>query len=267
MIVCGILGLVFNQFAYNYFNSYTIQVLWQVAFYQKLSNTFLSISVFIAYGRFLHFLISWEKIGILVITFFDMTGEIVRFGMLFVFICLGFSCSFHMLYDSSETYSTIISSFITTTISIFSGYSLPPYSNIFTFPDVYLGYFLQVFCVVIGVVVLLNFLIAMMSTIYDNYQSTSTEEFRWRKTRSINNYIGPKQSWPAPLTYIQVLLIPIMLCLGMDEDQKTVGPSVNKDMRLKFYGNMVKSYLNEVHQNEKENEKIEDSQKKDLHDE
>jgi len=77
--------------------------------------------------------------------------------------------------------------------------------NLLSLPNPFVGYILQIGCVIIGVVLLLNFLIAMMSTIYDKYQENSKDEYRWVLTTEIAKLRGPNP-WPVPLNILQPIV-------------------------------------------------------------
>jgi len=132
-----------------------------------------------------------------------MIAEIFRFMVLFIFMAIGFSSAFHILFPQERIYSTFTGSLLTTSIGIFSGYDIPEYNNLLSFPVVSVGYFVQAACVLIGVVLLINFLIAMMSTIYDVIQDNSTAEYRWRMTREGTLFLKIS-AWPVPFNLIQL---------------------------------------------------------------
>jgi len=249
MIFSGILGLVLHNIAYLSLNTFTIQELWSIALTEQVSNVFMSICVVIAYFRFLNYLIHWEYIGVLVITVFHMMSAIVKFVILFLFVSIGFSAAFHMLYDNTQIYSTFSSSVLRTSIAVFSGYDIPDPKNLLVLPNTTAGYVFQVACVVIGVVLLLNFLIAMMSTIYEGIQDNSTEEYRWSLTRDLTQL--KFTAWPVPFLILQ---IPIgcgafccFLCCQKDPEwqkEQSGGPA-DPDVRRLLYANMAISYFRE----------------------
>eukprot|EP01123_Difflugia_compressa_P013142 TRINITY_DN5928_c0_g1_i1.p1 TRINITY_DN5928_c0_g1~~TRINITY_DN5928_c0_g1_i1.p1 ORF type:complete len:565 (-),score=45.42 TRINITY_DN5928_c0_g1_i1:298-1992(-) len=136
MIFSGFVGLILCKSAYQSLNTFTLDELWQVAYVEQLSRFFISFCVIITYFRFLHFLISLEYVGVLVITVFKMLETVLRFGIIMVIIMLGFSSGFHLLYDNLAMYSTFTDSSLSTIISILSGYAIPDYTN-FGFSNCY----------------------------------------------------------------------------------------------------------------------------------
>jgi len=246
MVFSGMAGLALNNIA-TLGLEFKMKELWEVALIMQLSNVAFSVCVVISFFRFLHFLIHWEYIGILVITVFSMMDAIVRFVILFSFISIGFSSAFHLLYDNNSTYSSFAPSLLTTSISIFSAYQVPPYANLLNLPNAIMGYVFQVICVIIGVVLLLNFLIAMMATIYDRYQQNSTDEYRWIITSEINKLRGPN-SWPVPFNIIQPPLVCAAYCCGLIKmNEEIFGQRIlcDEDHKVELLGTMVLGHFGE----------------------
>jgi len=187
-----------------------------------------------------------------------MMEAVIRFGIIFLFIAIGFSASFHILYDNMLVYQTWSGASISTAISIFYGYSIPPYYNILSFPAAWVGYVFQVLLLIIGVVLLLNFLIAMMNSVYQEIVDKSEEEYRRQNARKLTQ-MG-YTPWPIPLNIIQAVLCPAVLCTGDDDDGKIPlcplscckNPEVDKiyisDQNTKklLYNNMVVGYFRET---------------------
>jgi len=227
---------------------FTIQELWEVVMIEQVSHIFISVCVVIAFFRFLHFLIPWEYIGVLVITVFKMMDAIVRFVILFIFIALGFAAAFHSLYDNDPTYSNFGDSALTTSIGIFSGYAVPDYTNLLFMPGVAAGYTFQIGCIIIGVVLLLNFLIAMMSTIYDAIRENSKEEYRWLMTRELTQL--KLSQWPVPFNLVQGPLACLGCCAIVfqcaPEEEPLPEPVKNDKVKLDMYANMAVSYFRDT---------------------
>jgi len=249
MIGTGITGLALHNLAASSIEFFTIEELWHIAFIDQLSNVFLSTCVVIAFFRFLDFLIHWEYIGVLVLTVFYMMSAIVKFVILFTFISTGFSAAFHMLYDNNPIYSNFVLATLTTSIGIFSGYEIPDLSNLLFFPNPAAGYAFQVACIVIGVVMLLNFLIAMMNSIYNGIQENSTQEYRWEMTRLITQL--KYSPWPVPLNLVQGIIgcgiFCSLCCVDWDLDNELPPDTRNLEERKKsLYSNMIIGYFRET---------------------
>jgi len=254
MIFSGITGLAIHNIAANSLEQFTIQELWHVAEIYQLSNAFLSVCVVIALFRFLDFLIHWEYIGVLVITVFYMMNAIVKFVIIFVFISIGFSAAFHMLYDNNPLYANIINAFFTTFIGIFSGYEIPDYSNLLFFPNAFIGYGFQVICVLIGIVMLLNFLIAMMNSVYNEIQENTTQEYRWIMTKDIAEL--QYTPWPVPLNLLQLIIACGILCslqlynvldaIDRANSKRRINVKVDSEVKQLLYANMAISYFRET---------------------
>jgi len=260
MIGSGIFGLTIHNIAASHLNTFTIHELWGVVLMEQVSHVFLALCVVIAYFRFLNFLIPWETIGVLVITVFKMMNPIGRFGAIFIFIAIGFSTAFHLLFDNNPTYSNFLDSSLTTSIGIFSGYEIPEYVNLLALPSPGVGYFFQVGCVVIGVVLLLNFLIAMMNSVYDDIRENSTEEYRWIMTKELTQQkIAP---WPVPLVLLQVTGVGLcigcccyLICtsiFGCCKEKFVKDASCPSGFKHQMYANMIVSYFREKFSDKKE---------------
>jgi len=252
MILSGTTGLALHNVAAASVSQFTIQEFWHVAFIDQLSNVSTSLCVVIAFFRILDFLIHWEYIGVLVITVFYMMSAIVRFVILFIFISIGFSAAFHMLYDNNPIYSNFPNSVLTTSIGIFSGYQIPDFSNLLFYPNAPTGYSFQVACVIIGVVLLLNFLIAMMNSIYNSIQENSTSEYRWLMTSEIAQL--QYTPWPVPLNLLQGCVACGCFCKALLTDdwdsleppENKIGHKVHNDTKTLLYANMTISYFRET---------------------
>jgi hypothetical protein len=249
MIATGIIGLSLHNIAASHLNTFTIHELWGVVMIEQVSHVFLALCAVIAYFRFLHFLIPWEYIGVLVITVFKMMDAIIRFGILFVFIALGFSTAFHLLYDNNPTYSNFLDSSLTTGIGIFSGYDIPDYSNLLSFPSSRAAYFFQIGCVVIGVVLLLNFLIAMMNSVYDDIRENSTQEYRWLMTRELTQV--KYSTWPVPFVILQGVMGCGAMCCAIGcncdiEHERPEQSGCSPEVKNLMYANMAVSYFRET---------------------
>jgi hypothetical protein len=194
-----------------------------------------------------------EYIGVLVITVFYMMKAIIKFVIIFTFISIGFSAAFHMLYDNNPLYSNFFYSNIYTFVGLFSnGYEIPEYSTLLLLPNSIVGYWVQLLCLVIGIVMLLNFLIAMMNSIYNNFQLNSKLEYRWIMTRNIT--LLQYTAWPVPFNLIQIVIGAFWCCTpsgGLDpiekpEDKTNEDSKLNPNIRQKLYAHMAISYFRET---------------------
>jgi hypothetical protein len=199
-----------------------------------------------------------EYIGVLVITVFYMMKAIVKFVIIFTFISIGFSAAFHMLYDNNPLYSNFSYSNIYTFVGLFSnGYEIPEYSTLLLLPNSIVGYWVQLLCLVIGIVMLLNFLIAMMNSIYNNFQLNSKLEYRWIMTRNIT--LLQFSPWPVPFNLIQLVIGGLYCCfrpgyIGLNPIDKTeeekkkenAESELNSNIRQKLYAHMAISYFRET---------------------
>jgi len=111
-----------------------------------------------------------------------------------------------------------------------------------------MGYVFQIICVIIGVVLLLNFLIAMMATIYDKYQENSTDEYRWVIISEINKLRGPN-AWPVPFNLFQPPLVcGAYLCGAVKSDEEVYGDRIlcDETVKLDLFGTMVIGLFHDI---------------------
>jgi len=114
---------------------------------------------------------------------------------------------------------------------------------------------MQVALIILGVILLVNFLIAMMSTIYEEIQSNSKEEYRWLVTQEIVqlNYTA----WPVPLNLIQFLILVPALCMKLcgltladpkqaEKPKSKEDKELNAQLKTSLYSEMTTGYFRET---------------------
>jgi len=112
------------------------------------------------------------------------------------------------------------------------------------------GFIFQFVCVLVGVVLLLNFLIAMMNSIYEEIENSSTEEYRYLKTKQLTQM--EYTPWPIPFNmsqaFIGCLLGAAGCCCDFDIPNNDYYNDYTSDRHLKniLYSNMVVGYFRET---------------------
>jgi len=102
---------------------------------------------------------------------------------------------------------------------------------------------------------LLNFLIAMMNSIYTDIQENSTQEYRWIMTRDITQLqFSP---WPVPLNLLQAVIAlaivfsgklqTIIMEIDVEYQKRKVDiGQVDSEAKQLLYANMAISYFRET---------------------
>jgi len=198
----------------------------------------------------------WEFLGILILTIFKMFIDIGRFLIVFIIIVLGFTSAFHLSYSGTNisNYSDFASGNIYVFTTTPSGYSPPEYSNILGLPGVGFGMFCQIIYIFVGIILLLNLLIALMSDTYQFMGEQATVEYRWLVAEPLFSANRVFALWPSPFSVLQFVVgIPwliYIICTDKFENfeeklnlEQLPDPSPSKAKML--YGNMVMHYFKE----------------------
>jgi len=177
--------------------------------------------------------------------------------IIFIFISIGFSAAFHMLYDNLPIYADLFHANFHTFTGIFSGYHIPDSSWLLFYPNAFVGFIFQVLCILIGIVMLINFLIAMMNSVYTQIQVNSKQEYRWIMTRDITQV--QETAWPVPLNLLQLVVVAVLTCwcckitvFNEEIDKESERRSNDKkddvflEKKKKLYANMAISYFRET---------------------
>jgi len=207
----------------------------------------------------------WEFLGILIITIFKMLLDIARFLTVFVIIVTGFSTAFHLSYSGTDvsTYSVFGTATLTTFLTSPTGYEIPDYThNVLGFAGPTFGLISQASYVFVGIILLLNLLIALMSETYEFMREQATVEYRWLLAHPFKT--GFVYLWPSPFcvfhAFFLVILSPVYFlykCFGDPTvtwweydfylNSKEGIPSGLRDNYVRLYKGMVVHYFkNEV---------------------
>jgi len=254
-ICSGLISLFLNLAAYLLLNDFSLYEMWQVAFLLQSARVSMAVCVITAYFRFLYYLVQLRFIGVLVLTLFLTMESVIRFAILFLIITIGFSAAFHLLYNTNPVYTNFVSATLSLPLSIFTDYELPDYSSLVSFPKPAIGYTLQIICLLVCVLVLVNFLIAMMNTVYINITEKSEDKYRWIVIREFKKL--KYHAWPVPFNIFQLFFI---LCCtitrsNVDRDaivhRSNFGVSVeNRKYLTQLYADMVHTYFGEEEEEE-----------------
>jgi len=238
----------------------------------QLIHVFMAVCIIIAYLRFLRYLTPIEFLGVVVITVFHMMEAVLRFGLIFIFIVLGFSAGFHSLYGNLLDYYNWTSATLNTLIRTLSGYQIPTYTNLLAFPGPVVGLILHTLYIVIGVVLLLNFLIALMNSIYSEIQGNAKEQYRWMNTIGLTQL--DYTPWPPPFIILQAIFAVIYLGIyscnenfarKLFGEDMSLEPTVleseiveKTSRREEFMGRMVGNYFSELFKDGEKTDQFDD---------
>jgi len=214
MIISGFIYLAMQYNAGHYLQNYTLQQIWNAAAEKEIAEAFGSITLILAYFRILDYLTLWQFLGVLIITIFKMLFDIAKFLIVFLVIVIGFAAGFHLSYSGTGIigYKDFPQATLTTFLSSPTGYSIPDAgTNVLGFVGPYFGLFCQVLYVFIGIVLLLNLLIALMSETYEIMREQATMEYRWLVSQPFKEEFF--RLWPSPLNILHIgviILLPLI---------------------------------------------------------
>jgi len=206
MIISGFIYLVLEH--YTTLDVYTLQDMWFVAQQKQIAELFGSLTLILAFFRILDYLTMWEFLGILIITIFKMLLDIAKFLIVFVIIVTGFSAAFHLSYSGTATdsYSSFGSATLLTFLTTPTGYQIPESgTNTLGFAGPIFGLISQVVYVFVGIILLLNLLIALMSETYEFMREQATVEYRWLLAQPFKT--GFIFLWPSPFCVVHVIVL------------------------------------------------------------
>jgi len=188
-------------------HSYTLEQVWDIAQRKEIAEVFGSITVLLAYFRVLDYLTLWKFLGVLIITIFKMIADIFRFLLVFSILAIGFSTAFHISYTGNgiDSWNDFFQGSLTTFITSYTGYYVPDYFNLLAFAGPAFGLLIQVIYIFVGIILLLNLLIALLWDTYAVMSEKANLEFRWLITKPFKS--GFSVLWPSPFTTLHVILL------------------------------------------------------------
>ncbi|XP_038070322.1 transient-receptor-potential-like protein isoform X2 [Patiria miniata] len=190
-----------------------------------LAEAAFAVANVLTYLHLLHSLLILGFLGPLLISFRDMILDVAKFFIIFIFVTISFSLGLTQLYhtfekldleaclvakDKSECSGTPFLSFWLSMQSLFwSLFDLVDRDNLSVDDDLYftqtVGTLMYATFMVVGVVVLLNALIAMMSNTYTRVEENSEVEWKVARTKLMGEYMTPSVTLPPPFNLIPSL--------------------------------------------------------------
>jgi len=187
----------------------SLSVLWEMRFLIEISKIFGAVGVILAYFRLLYYFIPIKAIGPLVIIMLWMYLNVGYFIALLAFMILGFSAAFNLIYGG------IVTEFTGFGIAIFQCINIAYNQQFFITNDEFVqlpihwaGDILMVIYLVLSAILLVNLLIAMMSTTYNELmQEDKPIEGQWSVAHGdLLLHYERFPFFPPPFLFIQAII-------------------------------------------------------------
>jgi len=214
LISAGLIYVVLLYYTAQSLNSYTLDDIWLVAERKQIAEVLGSATILLAYFRILDYLTLWNFLGVLIITIFKMIADILRFLTVFIILVVGFSTAFHVSYTGTgvDTWNEFLTGTLSTFITTYTGYFVPYYDNVLVLAGPVFALIIQIIYVFVGLILLLNLLIALLWDTYAVMAEKALIEYRWLITKPFKS--GFQILWPAPFTALHLFLLAI--CRGFN---------------------------------------------------
>ncbi|CBJ29682.1 Ankyrin Repeat Transient Receptor Potential Channel [Ectocarpus siliculosus] len=168
-----------------------------------------ALSAPLIFSRLLFFAQMLRFHGPMIQVVFSMTAELVKFGVVIIVVMLGFAMSFHALFGDVDTFGgTCLTLFkaMLGEVDFFGSFPGNQYDSVATA--------LFVIYLVVIAVMLLNLLIAVLSTSHSKVEGKADQEFKVSKARIIEHYrmVVDMCLLPPPFNLVQLILsLPVMV--------------------------------------------------------
>lgn len=145
---------------------------------------------------------------------FSMTATLLKFGFVMAIVMLGFAMSFHIIFQDTTFGVTVLDLFkaMLGEVGFFDIFASHRYNSVAT------G--LLVVYLVIVTILLLNLLVAVLSTSHSQVQDRLEQEFNESKGRMIGHYLSivAEDRLPAPFNLVQLVMTPLFRCFAPEAD-------------------------------------------------
>ncbi|CAM9163107.1 unnamed protein product [Ectocarpus fasciculatus] len=167
-----------------------------------------ALSAPLVFSRLLFFAQMMRFHGPMIQVVFSMTAELVKFGVVIIVVMLGFAMSFHALFEDVNTFGG-------TCLTLFKA-MLGEVDFFGSFPGEYESVATALFVIylVVIAVMLLNLLIAVLSTSHSKVEGKADQEFKVSKARIIEHYrlVVDTCLLPPPFNLVQLIVsLPVMI--------------------------------------------------------
>ncbi|CAM9247466.1 unnamed protein product [Scytosiphon promiscuus] len=172
----------------------------------SLGRVLYALSAPLIFSRLLFYAQLFRFQGPMIQVIFSMMGEMIKFGVVILVVMLGFAVSFHSLFEQTDTFGeTCLTLFkgMLGEVGFFDEFRSDEYSE---YEGVATALFI-LFLVIIAIM-LLNLLIAVLSTSHANVQEKAEQEYRVSRARLIDHYrlVVDKHLLPPPFNLVQLVV-------------------------------------------------------------
>ncbi|CAM9403921.1 unnamed protein product [Ectocarpus sp. 12 AP-2014] len=173
------------------------------------SRALYALSAPLAFARILFFAQILPSQGPMIQVMFSMTGLLAKFGMIMLLVMLGFVTSFYSLYKEYIAYGVVWKSIFRATLGetdYFDDFSGTTFDGVATV--------LLVVYLVLLTIMMLNLLVAVLSTAHAKVDADAGLEYKVTKARLIQHYVNVVEidRLPPPLNLCQwIFALPFMV--------------------------------------------------------
>ncbi|CAM9209896.1 unnamed protein product [Ectocarpus sp. 6 AP-2014] len=173
------------------------------------SRALYALSAPLAFARILFFVQILPSQGPIIQVMFSMTGLLAKFGMIMLLVMLGFVTSFYSLYKETTTYGVVWKAIFRATLGetdYFDDFSGTTFDGVATA--------LLVVYLVLLTIMMLNLLVAVLSTAHAKVDADAGLEYKVTKARLIQHYVNVVEidRLPPPLNLCQwIFALPFMV--------------------------------------------------------
>lgn len=147
-------------------------------------NGLLSIINVLLWVNLLQYMTMHKKIGLLITTMGRMIHDVSQFLMLYLVFLLGFSSALHLILHGAIGYDNYLQTLITVLLMLFGNITYDPYEQATGWKWAFSNLLLFVYLISV-VVMLLNVLIAMLSTSHNLISESAEEQYYLHKAETI----------------------------------------------------------------------------------
>jgi hypothetical protein len=176
----------------------------------------------------LRFLSIFRSLGRLVVMIFGMYQELISFLVVFLMSILGFGIAFHSLFPDLEGFKTSGATVLTLFDAALGGHEFGPFQG---HKYQQLGTAAMAVYIVFAVIILLNLIIARMSSVHEKMDEKSFELWSMVMAKTAEDFLLLKEKWtplcmlPPPLNLISTASFPWDMTERRRQDRDDI-PSV-----------------------------------------
>ncbi|CAN0130078.1 unnamed protein product [Scytosiphon promiscuus] len=189
-----------------------------------VGKAFFALSAPLLVSRFLFFAQLLPMQGPMVQVIFSMAKPLIQFGVVMAVVMIGFAMSFHVLFQESESFGETFLSLFSAMLgdADFDTFSGGPHDLVATV--------LLVAYIVIMAIMLLNLLVAVLSTSHARVQENNEREFKVLQAGIFNYYrkVVKDDTLPAPFNLLQLVVKPCAMFVASFKSLSDHGQTENQ---------------------------------------